>query len=258
MLQLPPQKRTTVATDADHASAPFRVLIVKWDRLGADALRHAVAQTCGHAQTQVCHTASEALAHLRANPVFLGLFGLTLPDMDGLDLLTVVTDENLVERRMVVSGRHDERARQMLRHARIHGYFDSSIGDSATLGVAIRQVAEGRVYYSPTSEGVPGGERAGACSLQQLLSATELLVFALIGDGSDDAEAGEHLGLCANTVRCHRQRIMRKLGVQSRAELMRQAIGRGVVRFLPNRIQRPGFERELAERQSRSRNQENR
>jgi len=252
------QNRSAVAIDHPQPSGLVRVLIVKHDRLGADALRHAVARTCDQAQTQVCHTASEALAHLRANPVFLGLFGLTLPDMDGLDLLTVIIDENLVERRMVVSGRHDERARQMLRHARIHGYFDSSTGDSVTLGAAIHQVAEGQVYYSPTFEGARGGERAGAGSLHQLLSATELLVFALIGDGSDDAEAGEHLGLCANTVRCHRQRIMRKLGVQSRAELMRQAIGRGVVRFLPNRIQRPGFERELAERQSRSRNQENR
>jgi DNA-binding NarL/FixJ family response regulator len=221
---------------------------VKRDRLGAEALRHAVAQACRHAETMVCHTATEALALLRLSPVFLGLFGLTLPDMDGLDLLSTVAEEDLVERRLVVTGRHDERALQVLRQARIHGFFDSSADDAAALGAAIWQIVEGRGFYSPTYSGAWMGGRTGAVFLQQLLSKTELLVYAIIGDGSDDEAAAGQLGLRANTIRCHRQNIMRKLGVQSRAVLMQQAIRLGLVRILPDGIQRPGFERALAER----------
>ena len=250
-----PTERSAAIDDCHRSFELVRVLVVKHDRLSAEALRHAVAQTLGPAQTQVCHTATEAVALLQASPVILGLFGLTLPDMDGLDLLTAVAEGNLVERRLVVTGRHDERTLQVLRQARIHGFFDSSADDATALGTAIRRVAEGRGFFSPTFESVRvGGSLAGADFLQQLLSETELLVYAVIGDGSDDEAAALRLGLCANTVRCHRQHIMRKLGVQSRTTLMQQAIRLGIVRFWPDRIQRPGFERALAERLSLGRN----
>jgi len=37
MLQLPQQERSSIADDDDQPAAAFRVLIVKCDRLGADA-----------------------------------------------------------------------------------------------------------------------------------------------------------------------------------------------------------------------------
>jgi hypothetical protein len=43
---------------------------------------------------------------------------------------------------------------------------------------------------------------------------------------------------------------MRKLGVQSRGELMREALRRGVVRIVDGAVLRPGFERALAARRA--------
>jgi DNA-binding CsgD family transcriptional regulator len=87
-----------------------------------------------------------------------------------------------------------------------------------------------------------------------LLTETELLIFAVIGDGSDDRQAAARLGLSETTVHNHRQNIMRKLGVRARTDLMREAIRRGVVRFTTTGIAlTPGMERALTDRVARSR-----
>jgi len=65
---------------------------------------------------------------------------------------------------------------------------------------------------------------------------------------SDDATAAEALGLRPTTVHTHRQRIMRKLEVQSRTALIREAMRRGVIRFTDFGAIRPGLDGELDER----------
>src|SRR5690606_6872376 len=82
------------------------------------------------------------------------------------------------------------------------------------------------------------------------LTLAELQVFCVIGDGSDDREAAERLGLSVATVQTHRRNIMRKLDIGSSAKLVREAVRLGVVRIRPDgEILRPGFEQLQAERQ---------
>lgn len=223
-----------------------RTIIVKWDRFYGDVIRRLAEQACPQRAALVCHTGAETLAALRRAPARLGLFGLTLPDMDGLDLISIVTEERLVDRLLVISGRKDERVRQVLRYAGVHGLFACAFETPDALIPAIRSVDAGGHYFSarPTEES-EGGERP---ELHRLLSTTELQVFAVIGGGCDDREAGERLGLSAKTVHWHRQRIMRKLEVQTRTELMVEALRRGIVRVTPERVLRPGFERTLRAR----------
>jgi DNA-binding NarL/FixJ family response regulator len=248
MLQLPQQERSSIADDDDQPAAAFRVLIVKCDRLGADALRGTVTQAFCHAQTLVCHTAAEALALLRTSPVFLGLLDLTLPDLDGLDLLTMVTEERLASRLLVVSERHDEHSRLFLRAMRLEGYFDCQTEPAENLCGAVRQVAGGGVYFSRSFQ--THATLEGKIPLQALLTETELRVFAVLGGGCDDREAADWLYLSDKTVKTHRQNLQDKLGVHTRAELMREAVHRGVVRYVDGRVLHPGFERALARRQT--------
>ncbi len=221
------------------------VVIAKWDRLHGDFLRDLVIGLWPAADVAVFQSGGEALAGLRRRPAQLGIFGLTFPDADGLDLLAIIAAEKLVDRLVVLSGRRDERARQALRFAVFAGYFDTESEGVGELAAAVARVAAGQRYISPSlGRPLSTAEKSGR-ALARLLSPTELRVLAVIGDGCDDQEAAGRLGVRPGTVQSHRQHIMRKLGVQTRTALMRAAIDRGIIRIARGRIFRPGFEQEL-------------
>jgi DNA-binding NarL/FixJ family response regulator len=231
-----------------------RIVVAKAERLRAESIAQAAREACPDAGVIVCHSAAETELILRAEPAALGLIGLDLPDRDGLDLLLQANRERWCRRVMIVSGRRDERTRQVLRSAPIDGCFDIAVEPPERLVAAIRKVVAGGAFFSVgvlIAEKFPAGAPP---TLGQLLTETELLIFAVIGDGSDDRQAAARLGLSETTVHNHRQNIMRRLGVRTRTELMREAIRRGVVRFTTTGIAlTPGMERALADRVERSR-----
>jgi two-component system invasion response regulator UvrY len=241
---LPQLPAPTANGAGGDASGIRRLTIVKWDRLTAAGIRDHAAVVYPQARFMLCHAGADALAALRRDEPDFALVGLTLPDMDGLDLLASIVQEKLARRVLVISGRRDERTLQVLRQVRVHGYFDSEVEPLETLPAAIRKVGEGGRFFS----GAPQQALHGFAPLSQCLSMTELQVFAVIGDGTDNEVAAERLGLAPDTVKTHRQRIMRKLDVQTRADLVRTAMQLGVVRLTPTRILYPGLDQRLCHR----------
>lgn len=227
-----------------------RIVVAKWDGLYAEALRAACAQAFPEAAVTVCRRADETLRALRAQPADLVLTGLTFVDLDGVDVLEHIARERLATRVLVVSGRKDERSMQALRTVRFDSFFDPFAESLETLADALRQVAEGRGYISPSLRRQLTGRPTEM--LGQRLTPGQLQVLCVIGDGSDNAEAAERLGLSESTVQTHRRNIMRKLGVPTSAKLVREAVRLGVVRITPaGKVVRPGFERMFADGSSR-------
>lgn len=228
-----------------------RIVVAKWDGLYAEALRAACVRAFPGAAIAICRRGDEALQVLRAQPADLVLTGLTFVDLDGVDVLEQIARERLAARVLVVSGRKDEHSMQTLRTARFDGFFDPFAEDMAALVDALQQVAAGRGYLSPSLRRQLT-DRSTAEVLGHRLTAGELQVFCVIGDGSNDTEAAQRLGLTVSTVQTHRRNIMRKLGVPTSAKLVREAVRLGVVRITPTgTIIRPGFEHLHADWQSR-------
>ena len=92
---------------------------------------------------------------------------------------------------------------------------------------AVRNAAAGDSYLNPrlgariASEPPPGPPDD--------LSEREVEVLRLIALGHTNAEIGEHLFLSVRTVETHRAHIQQKLGLSTRAELVRYALARGLV-----------------------------
>lgn len=228
-----------------------RVVIGKWDALYADALRTACERAFPGVATEVCRRGAEVLETLRARPAGIAVIGLTFVDVDGLDVLRTLGRERLARRVVVVSGRKDEHSLQSLRSAPFDGFFDPFAENVDELVAALRQVAAGQGYLSPTLRRELFAQRNTGV-LAPRLTLAELQVFCVIGDGSDDREAAERLGLKVATVQTHRRNIMRKLNVSTSAKLVREAVRLGVVQIKPDgRIVRPGFDELSAARQSR-------
>ncbi len=61
------------------------------------------------------------------------------------------------------------------------------------------------------------------------LSAREIEVLRLLGEGLTNKEAADALHLSINTVACHRQNIMKKLGLKNTVEMTKYAIRKGYI-----------------------------
>jgi two-component system nitrate/nitrite response regulator NarL len=218
-----------------------RVVVAKADALYADALRAASARAFPEAVVEICRTGETALRALRERAADFVLLGLTFNDLDGIDVLQAINRELLARRVVVVSGRRDERSLQLLRVARFDGLFDPVEERPEQFLAALQQIAAGQGYLSSSlCRHMIERRQAGVLVLQ--LSPAELQVFCMIGDGTDDAEAAERLGLREATVQTHRRNIMRKLEITTRGKLVREAVRLGVIRIVSDgRVLRPGF-----------------
>ena len=228
-----------------------RIVVAKWDGLYADALRNACVRAFPGTPVHVCRRGEETLAALREQPADLALLGLTFVDLDGVDVLQAIVRERLALRVIVVSGRKDEHTLRALQAARFDGFFDPFSEEVDALVTALQQVAAGQGYVSPSLRRALFAQRSTGV-LAPRLTVAELQVFCIIGDGTDDREAAERLGVSEATVQTHRRNIMRKLDVTTSAKLVREAVRLGVVRIKPDgSVVRPGFEQLSAERSAR-------
>ncbi|MBI4660798.1 MAG: response regulator transcription factor [Verrucomicrobia bacterium] len=216
----------------------MRIIIVKWDRIVTQAIRAIVVRLFPRSDIIIFHSGADTLVDLRKKPAQLALVGLTLPDIDGLDLVATILGEHLAQRLLVISGRHDEHAREFTRTLPVDGFFNPTCFNHGSLPTAIRDVMNGRSFFYA----LPKSEYAGKneVPLRLLLSPTELRVFVIIGSGCDEQEAANRLDISRHTVHTHLQHVMRKLRLHTRMEVMRAAVSRGFVRFMPGRIVCPG------------------
>jgi DNA-binding NarL/FixJ family response regulator len=99
------------------------------------------------------------------------------------------------------------------------------------LAKAVRSVAAGKRYLG---EGLsdkaiePRGGRAAAEPIESL-TVTERNILKLVAEGRSNAEVAVALGLSPRTIETYRLRLMRKLGLEDLASLVKYAIRHGIV-----------------------------
>jgi DNA-binding CsgD family transcriptional regulator len=76
-----------------------------------------------------------------------------------------------------------------------------------------------------------GPIQAGGRDPYEALTAREKQVLKLVAEGRSNKEAAEVLGISVKTAMSHRERVMEKLGLHNRTELVRFALKLGVIRI---------------------------
>ena len=107
------------------------------------------------------------------------------------------------------------------------GYALKDIG-AAELFHAIREVAAGRRYLSAPLEesGVADGDLNDP---YETLTMREREVLHLAAEGLTSAQIADRLSISPRTAETHRANSLRKLGIRGQTELVRYAIGRGIL-----------------------------
>lgn len=119
-------------------------------------------------------------------------------------------------------------------HLGAHGYLLKS-GVSGQLIDAIRAVRKGERYLHPAVANelieMVTGDAEGEESDYERLTAREKQVFKLLAEGMTSREIAEYLGISIKTAMAHRANLMAKLGLHSRAALVKLALREGVIQI---------------------------
>lgn len=113
------------------------------------------------------------------------------------------------------------------------GYVNKSAADTELI-TAIRAVARGRVFIDTRQGGfaeimgAAPGDQPGSSPLSEL-SERERLVLIDVAQGHTSQEIADRIGLSVKTVESYRARMMHKLGLKSRADIVRLAIESGLL-----------------------------
>jgi DNA-binding NarL/FixJ family response regulator len=174
--------------------------------------------------------AQQALALLRQEAFDVALLDITMPGMNGLDLLRHLhTDYPGMAVLMLSTYAEEIYAVRALKQGAA-GYLTKD-APTAVLVDAVRRAAGGRKYVSPSLveklASLVSGDVAAAG--HEALSNRELEVFKLIALGEPLVQIGEKLHLSPNTVTTYRARILDKMGMSSNAELTRYALEHRII-----------------------------
>lgn len=176
-------------------------------------------------------TGAEAVALVRQHHPDLLIVDLSMPGMNGIEVIRAVRAQAPETRVIVLSIHGDEpHVREALRAGAMAYVLKESLADDFLHAIA--QVAAGQRYLSPrlaeraissfAGEGHdPGVEAEG-------LSPREREVLALVAQGLTSAAIAERLGIGVRTVEWHRARLLHKLGLHTVADLVRYALQHGL------------------------------
>lgn len=180
-------------------------------------------EVCGQAES-----AEQALAEMVSLNPDAAVVDISLPGMNGIELIKNVLHQKPNLKILVVS-RHDEElyAERALR-AGAKGYL-MKLEAAEILITALRQIINGGIYLSEKIGAkmimkMTSGNAAKSDNPLDLLSDRELEVFELTGKGLSTREIGEKLHISVKTVESHRANIKDKLQVETANDLMRHAV----------------------------------
>lgn len=180
--------------------------------------------------------AFEKVQELRPDIVIMDI---TMPNLGGLEATRVLKKEVPSVKVIVLTIHESEEMFFRSLQAGADGYI-SKAAPEWELIAAIRAVRAGYCYLNPTMakvmvsmylDKVRRGEEADP---YDKLSAREREILALIASGRTNKQIAQLLHLSEHTVHNHRVRLMEKLGIHNRVELLKFAIFRGITSDSPS------------------------
>jgi two-component system response regulator NreC len=185
-------------------------------------------------------TGAEALEEAAETKPDIALMDISMPEMDGLEATRRLRQKFPQTQVLALSVHDDKQYFMQMLAAGASGYLTKQAA-ADELVAAIRAIAEGQVYLQPAlarwliedyqrlsstdpaAGEVPASPEPPARSLD-VLTLRERQVLEMIAQGTSNMEIGRKLGLSHKTIGRHRERIMSRLNIHSRTELIKFAI----------------------------------
>jgi two-component system response regulator NreC len=158
---------------------------------------------------------------------------ISMPQMDGLEATRRIRAACPQCHVLILTVHAQERYLFPVLQAGASGYVLKSTVDTELLD-AIRVVARGEAFLYPSAtqmllENYLGNPQATASDAYGALNPRERDLLKLVALGYTSAQIADHLALSAKTVETYRTRIMEKLNLSSRVDLVQYALSHGLL-----------------------------
>jgi two-component system response regulator NreC len=175
-------------------------------------------------------TARDAIFEVRSSEPDVVLMDVVMPGGSGIDATPQLLHERPEVRILVLSMQDDPSYVRQAFEAGASGYVLKEAADAEVVA-AVREVAEGRSYVNPAlgARLVAADSEARKRAEADPLSDREREVLRLLALGHTNQEIAKMLYISVRTAETHRAHIMQKLGLRSRADLVRHALADGLL-----------------------------
>ncbi len=160
---------------------------------------------------------------------------IAMPGLNGCEATRQIIAHNPAARILALSAHSDDEYVVRLVAVGALGFVEKQ-SSGALLSRAIREVAAGKVYFSPGVSRLllrnqrKAQERGLAAGTQRdSLTSREEEVLQLVAEGAANKQIAARLGISIKTVEKHRQQLMNKLDIHETAGLTRYAIASGAI-----------------------------
>jgi DNA-binding NarL/FixJ family response regulator len=179
-------------------------------------------------------TGEEAVERSRTLKPDIVLMDLGMPGMGGLEATRQIAALEQGTRILVLTSHAEEEYLLPVLEAGGSGYVQKTSADEDLIN-AIHTVARDEVFLYPRAaklllQGFKRAEERGEANPLEELSDREREVLALTAEGFSSAEIGKKLFLSPKTIDTYRARLMQKLGLTHRSELVRLALKTGLLK----------------------------
>lgn len=178
-----------------------------------------------------------ALQQIAEKAPELIVLDLMMPGIKGLDIIEQISTQHPATRVLVLTMHADMQYIRHVMKAGGSGYVLKSNADTDLIQ-AIREIASGKSYLTPEATQIlltdyrqqnAAAEEPAEASGLDLLSEREREVLVMTALGYSSREIGELLFISPKSADTYRQRMMEKLHLESRAELVQFALKHGLL-----------------------------
>ncbi len=168
-----------------------------------------------------CSSGTECIQAIRQLRPQLALLAMVMPGLDGVEILELVTSEQLPTRIVLLCASAEE---YNLRHAAVRGaqgiLFKNSTPD--LLRQDLREVAFGRKWLPHTFvSGAlgPQREQQNHTAAVSTLTDREQEVMLLASEGQSNKQIARHLSVAEGTIKTHLHKVYQKTAISNRTSL---------------------------------------
>lgn len=214
------------------------ILIADDDPLVCHLIRLHLERT-GYENLTVVHDGQDAVRYVVSNRPDLLLLDITMPDMDGFEVLSTVKSTSPETQVIMLTGQAKVDFVTQSIAAGANGYLVKRVADLGTLSEAVRLVVDGDAMIIDQELLQEAAKHLGSNQMRmdpqeeysditQNLTSQELNVLKLIAGGLTNHEIGEALNISYNTVKSHVSSIYQKLKVSDRTQAAIVALRQGI------------------------------
>ena len=156
------------------------------------------------------------------------LMDITLPGLEGLEVAKKLKKTHPDVKVLILTMHEDRRFLYSALKAGASGYVVKRAADTELID-AIRAAYRGDVFLHPSMAKIVAEDYVEQAGTEKGLSDREREVLRLIAEGRTYKEMAKVLGVSVKTIETYRERIKEKLGLHTRAEMVRYALEKGLV-----------------------------